>query len=94
MILKRKVMKFPKVVKDRIEKHTKFITCQKEYYDGAVINVDKTNITYVEPFKVVIATKHQQVLVLIYTVDDDTVYLHDNTNPVSYSKLELILKGK
>jgi len=45
MRLKRKVMKFPKVIKDRIEKCTRFITCKKEYCDGAVINVEKTNIT-------------------------------------------------
>lgn len=71
------------------------ITCSMnsakcEFTCGNIINIDKTNISVIEPHRVNIIIKSYNLLVLYF--DKDNLFLYNRSNPITVSELANILK--
>ena len=58
--------------------------------DGQIINVDGTNISFIEPHKIIITIKRYKLLVIYY--DRDNIFLYNRRIPLTLRKLEALLK--
>ena len=82
------------LIKDRkLEKKIE-ITCninkaKCEFIEGKIIDLDKTNISIIEPHRVNI--KFHKLVVLYF--DKDNLFLFDRTMPITNSKLTTLLKA-
>lgn len=82
------------LIKDRkLEKRIE-ITCninkaKCEFIEGKIIDLDKTNISIIEPHRVNI--KFNKLVVLYF--DKDNLFLFDRTMPITISKLTTLLKA-
>ncbi|MDD4035856.1 MAG: hypothetical protein PHS45_00830 [Bacilli bacterium] len=58
--------------------------------EGHIISIDKTNISFIEPHKIIINIKKYKLL-LIYD-DRDNMFLYNRRMPIDIRKLETSLK--
>ena len=78
-------LEFPSVIKSKIKK----LVSSKiniEFIAGNNIKLNNTNIGLTEPHKIIFSNEATCLIVLAYD-NDDSYYLYDLSNPVSFTKL-------
>ena len=81
-------------VNEKIEKKI-LIQCSynnakcKIYY-GNIIHITNTNISFIEPHRLIIDIYKYQLVVLIY--DENNVFLYNRHNQISIQELDILLK--
>lgn len=83
-----------KLIKDEeLEKKIKFICSYNnskcEFIDGHIINILKTNVSFIEPHKIIIRIKTYKLLLLYF--DADNIFLYERTIQINLTKLEKLL---
>lgn len=58
--------------------------------EGHIINIAKTNISFIEPHKVIITIKKNKLLIIYY--DKDNMFLYNRKMPINIKKLDILLK--
>ncbi|NLV90650.1 MAG: hypothetical protein GX032_04195 [Tenericutes bacterium] len=61
-----------------------------EVIEGHIINVKKTNVSFIEPHKIIITTKEYKLLIIYY--DKDNMFLYNRRMPIDIRKFETLLK--
>jgi len=61
-----------------------------EIIEGHIIDILKTNISFIEPHRIVITIKSKKLLVIYY--DKNNMFLYDRKNTISIKKLDTLLK--
>jgi hypothetical protein len=79
---------------EELENKIKFIcsynASKYEIMEGHIINIAKTNVSFIEPHKVIITIKKYKLLVIYY--DKDNMFLYDRRMPINIKKLDTLLK--
>lgn len=68
-----------------------FHSAKYEFTQGRILNVDKTNISFIEPHRFLISVNGKKILVLYF--DEDNMFLYNRTMPINMKKLNLILSA-
>ena len=80
---------------EELESKIKFIcsysSSKYEIIEGHIISIAKTNISFIEPHRVVITIKGKKLLVIYY--DKDNMFLYDRRIPINIKKLDILLKS-
>lgn len=87
---------YKKLVKDKSFEKRIEITCAMnsakcEFIQGKIIDVNKTNISFIEPHRINITIKSHKLLVIYF--DKDNMFLYDRTMPITIKKLVALLKA-
>lgn len=61
-----------------------------EVIEGHIINIDRTNISFIEPHRIIITIKNYKLLVIYY--DKDNMFLYDRRTQIDIKKLDTLLK--
>lgn len=80
---------------EQFEKRIK-ITCDMnsakcKFIQGKIIDVNKTNISFIEPHRINITIKSHKLLVIYF--NKDNLFLYDRTMPITIKKLVILLKA-
>ena len=81
-------LQFEKCLKQRIDFICEFSKIIPTFINGSIRKLEKTNLTYIEPHKVII--KNMTFLVFNYLND---VYISNLTKKIKLSKLEEYIKS-
>lgn len=87
---------YKKLIKDeQFEKRIE-ITCAMhsakcKFIQGKIIDIDDTNISFIEPHRIDITIKSHKLLVLYF--DRDELFLYDRTMPITIKKLVMLLEN-
>ena len=84
----KKELKFEESLKQRLEFICEFSKVKPIFINGSIRKVDKTNLTYIEPHKVII--KDTTFLVFNYS---NEIYISNLTRKIRLSELEEYLKS-
>lgn len=88
MKIVKKELQFEKSLKQRLEFICEFSNVTPKFINGSIRKVDKTNLTYIEPHRVII--KDMTFLVFNYSND---VYISNLSQKIKLSELEKYLKS-
>lgn len=66
-----------------------FHSAKYEYTQGRILNVDKVNVSFIEPHRFEIRLKNKKILALYF--DEDNMFLYNRTMPIDMKKLNLTL---
>ena len=81
-------LKFEESLKQRLEFICEFSKVKPTFINGSIRKVEKTNLSYIEPHRVII--KNTTFLVFNYSND---VYISNLTEKIKLSELETYLKS-
>ena len=91
-MLKLKIIKqelqFEKCLKQRLEFICEFAKVTPTFINGSIRKLEKTNLTYIEPHKVII----KSITFLVFNYSND-VYISNLTKKIKLSELEEYLKN-
>ena len=92
MVLKLKIIKqelqFEECLKQRLEFICEFSKVTPTFINGSIRKIEKTNISYIEPHRVII----QNITFLVFNYSND-VYISNLTQKIKLSELEEYLKN-
>lgn len=78
---------------EKFEKRIKiacaFHSAKYEFKQGRILNVDRTNVSFIEPHRFLIKLNGKKILVLYF--DEDNMFLYNRRMPIDMKKLNLIL---
>ena len=66
-----------------------FHSAKYEFTRGKILNVDKVNVSFIEPHRFLIRLNGKKILVLYF--DEDNMFLYNRAIPIDMKKLNLIL---
>lgn len=66
-----------------------FHSAKYEFTQGRILNVDKVNVSFIEPHRFEIKLNGKKILVLYF--DEDNMFLYNRRLPIDMKKLNLIL---
>lgn len=81
-------LKFEESLKQRLEFICEFSKVKPTFINGSIRKVEKTNLSYIEPHRIII--KNMTFLVFNYS---NNVYISNLTKKIKLSELETYLKG-
>ena len=84
----KKELQFEESLKQRLEFICDFSKVKPTFINGSIRKVDKTNLTYIEPHRVII--KNTTFLVFNYS---NEIYISNLTRKIRLSELEEYLKS-
>ena len=84
----KKELQFEESLKQRLEFICEFSKVKPTFMNGSIRKLDKTNLTYIEPHKVII--KNTTFLVFNYS---NEIYISNLTRKIKLSELEEYLKN-
>ena len=84
----KKELQFEESLKQRLEFICDFSKVKPTFINGSIRKVDKTNLTYIEPHRVII--KNTTFLVFNYS---NEIYISNLTRKIRLSELEEYLKN-
>ena len=91
MVLKLKIIKqelqFEECLKQRLEFICEFAKITPIFVNGSIRKLEKTNLTYIEPHKVII----KSIIFLVFNYSND-VYISNLSKKIKLSELEVYLK--
>lgn len=91
MVLKLKIIKqelqFEECLKQRLEFICEFAKVTPTFINGSIRKLEKTNLTYIEPHKVII----KSITFLVFNYSND-VYISNLSKKIKLSELEKIKK--
>ena len=92
MVLKLKIIKqelqIEECLKQRLEFICEFAKVTPNFINGSIRKLEKTNLTYIEPHRVVI----KNITLLVFNYSND-VYISNLTKKIKLSELEEYLKN-
>ena len=92
MVLKLKIIKqelqFEECLKQRLEFICEFAKVTPNFINGSIRKLEKTNLTYIEPHKVII----KSITFLVFNYSND-VYISNLSKKIKLSELEEYLKN-
>jgi hypothetical protein len=92
MVLKLKIIKqelqIEECLKQRLEFICEFAKVTPNFINGSIRKLEKTNLTYIEPHRVVI----KNITLLVFNYSND-VYISNLTRKIKLSELEEYLKN-
>lgn len=68
-----------------------FHNAKYEFAQGKVINLDKVNVSFIEPHRFIIEVNSKKILVLYF--DEDNMFLYNRTMPIDIKQLNKILSA-
>ena len=80
-------LKFEECLKQRLEFICEFSKVTPTFINGSIRKLDKTNLTYIEPHKVII----KSITFLVFNYSND-VYISNLSKKIKLSELEEYLK--
>ena len=86
-IIKQK-LEFEECLKQRLEFICEFSKVTHTFINGSIRKLDKTNLTYIEPHRVII----KNITFLVFNYSND-VYISNLTEKIKLSELEEYLKS-
>ena len=91
MVLDMKIIKheleFEECLKQRLEFICEFSKVSPTFINGSIRKIDKTNISYIEPHRVII----KNITFLVFNYSND-IYISNFVNKIRLSELEEYLK--
>ena len=91
MVYKLKIIKqelqFEECLKQRLEFICEFVKVTTTFINGSIRKLEKTNLTYIEPHKVII----KNITFLVFNYSND-VYISNLSKKIKLSELEEYLK--
>ena len=84
----KKELQFEESLKQRLEFICEFSKVEPTFINGSIRKIDKTNLTYIEPHRVII--KNTTFLVFNYS---NEIYISNLTKKIKLSELEEYLKS-
>ena len=81
-------LQFEESLKQRLEFICEFSKVTPTFINGSIRKIEKTNISYIEPHKVII----KNVTLLVFNYSND-VYISNLTKKINLSELEEYLKN-
>ena len=81
-------LQFEKSLKQRLEFICEFAKVTPIFINGSIRKLDKTNLTYIEPHKVIV----KNITFLVFNYSND-VYISNLTKKIKLSELEEYLKN-
>lgn len=66
-----------------------FHSAKYEFTRGRILNVDKVNVSFIEPHRFLITLNGKKIIVLYF--DEENMFLYNRTMPIDIRKLNLIL---
>ncbi len=75
----------------RIEITCAMNSAKCEFIQGKIIDVNKTNISFIEPHRINITIKSHKLLIIYF--NKDNLFLYDRTMPITVKKLVVLLKA-
>lgn len=81
-------LQFEKSLKQRLEFICEFAKVTPIFINGSIRKLDKTNLTYIEPHKVIV----KNITFLVFNYSND-VYVSNLTKKIKLSELEEYLKN-
>ena len=81
-------LQFEKCLKQRIEFICEFSKVTTTFINGSIRKLEKTNLTYIEPHKVIV----KNITFLVFNYSND-VYISNLTKKIKLSELEEYLKN-
>jgi hypothetical protein len=92
MVFEMKIIKeelqFDEVIKQRLKFICEFAKVTPKFINGSIRKIDKTNLSYIEPNRVII--KNTTFLVFNYSND---IYISNLTQKIKISELEKYIKS-
>ena len=92
MVLKLKIIKqelqIEECLKQRLEFICEFAKVTTNFINGSIRKLEKTNLTYIEPHRVVI----KNITLLVFNYSND-VYISNLSKKIKLSELETYLKN-
>ena len=85
-VIKRE-LKIEESLKKKIEIICSFCNTKPTFINGSIRKIDKTNLSYIEPHRVIIKDK----LFLVFNYSDD-IYVENLSQKIKLSELEKYLK--
>ena len=71
----------------RFEMIGKFISCKPKIITGSIRSIDKTNISYIEPHRII----YNEITFLFFNFTNE-VYIEDLNNKIKISEIESYMK--
>ena len=84
----KKELQFEKSLKQRIEFICEFSSVTPRFINGSIRKIEKTNLTYIEPHRVIV----KDMTFLIFNYSND-VYISNLSKKIKLSELEKYLKS-
>lgn len=75
----------------RIEITCAMHSAKCEFIQGKIIDIDDTNISFIEPHRIDITIKSRKLLVLYF--DRDEMFLYNRAIPITIKKLIMLLEN-
>lgn len=66
-----------------------FHNAKYEFIRGSIINLDKVNVSFIEPHRFLIKLNGKKIIVLYF--DEENMFLYNRTMPIDIKKLNLVL---
>jgi len=89
MKIGRKELEIEPELKKKIEIISSFANQEPEFKNGSVVQIEKTNLVYVEPHTAII--NHKKIL---FFNQRDDIFLNNLTNQYNLRDLEKLIKAK
>lgn len=74
----------------KIETICSFNYAKCEFIQGRILNIEKTNISFIEPHRIIIKVNNKKILVIYF--DKNNIFLYDRSKQITLDQLILILK--
>ena len=66
-----------------------FHSAKYEFTQGRILNVDRTNVSFIEPHRFLIKLNGKKIVIVYF--DEDNMFLYNRRMPIDMKKLNLIL---
>ena len=86
--LLKKELEFEKGIKKKFDIIGSFIGCKPEFINGSIKTIDKTNITYVEPHRII-----YKGITFLYFNFTNEVYIKSLDKKIKISEIEDYIKS-
>lgn len=88
-IFSENLVKFEKLEKSIIN-ICSFNNLKCEFIQGKILSIENTNISFIEPHRVIIKIKEKKLLLIYY--DQENLFLYNRYMPLEIKKLDALLK--
>lgn len=86
-IIKKEIL-IERELKKKLDIIFSFCNLKPKYINGSIRKIDKTNLSYIEPHRIIV--KDKMLLVFNYSTD---IYINNLSNKLKISELENYLKN-
>jgi lipocalin len=78
-------------LEQKIKMACSFNNSKYEFIEGQILNVENTNVSLIEPHRIIIKCKGKRIFLLYF--DKDSLFLYSRRIPITMKQLDEILKA-